>query len=124
MAAAFATWIARHPNDGRYVLNNGYDWSYFEVEDAPFFVRGVRIDAGWPMLALSDGSEERLDPHELSVGARDALYTRVKGGAYPARFMPGAQLALMPLLVEGADGGPELRVGEQHYPIAGASGAP
>ena len=37
MARAFASWVARHPDDGRYILSNGYDWSYFRVEDAPRF---------------------------------------------------------------------------------------
>jgi hypothetical protein len=124
MATAFASWIARHPDDGRYVLNNGYDWSYFEVEDVPFFVRGVRIEQGWPILALSDGSDERLDPKELRVGARDALYTKVKQGAFAARFTPRAQLALSPLLVEGDAGRPELRVGGERYAIEGAGAAP
>jgi len=124
MATAFASWIGRHPDDGRYVLHNGYDWSYFEVEDVAFFVRSVRIEDGWPILALNDGSEERLDPRELRVGARDALYTKVKNGAFAARFMPAAQLALSPLLVEGQGGRPELRVGDQHYAIEGAGAAP
>ena len=46
MARAFASWIDRHPDDGRFILNNGYDWSYFRVEDVPFFVLGVREQAG------------------------------------------------------------------------------
>src|SRR5205809_4885030 len=37
MARAFASWIDLHPDDGRFILNNGYDWSYFRVEDVPFF---------------------------------------------------------------------------------------
>ena len=27
LAEAFHTWIARHPDDGRYILTNGYDWT-------------------------------------------------------------------------------------------------
>src|SRR5512138_1092762 len=38
LAAAMHTWISRHPDDGRYILTNGYDWTYFTVEDAPYTV--------------------------------------------------------------------------------------
>src|SRR5205085_5202357 len=34
-------WIARHPDDGRFILTNGYDWTYFQVDDAPYTVRSV-----------------------------------------------------------------------------------
>src|SRR5688572_29087087 len=68
MEAAFATWIRRHPDDGRYVLSNGYDWSYFEVQGTPFFVRGVAAEPAGLRLTLSDGSEELLDPTTLRVG--------------------------------------------------------
>src|SRR5687768_17693940 len=79
MARAFASWIGRHPDDGRYILNNGYDWSYFEVEQSPIFVESVRFEDGTPVLRLFDGSEEPLNPQELWVGERDALFTRVRG---------------------------------------------
>src|SRR5690606_13637499 len=39
MARSFAAWMDRHPVDGRFILNNGYDWTYLEVEDAPCHVR-------------------------------------------------------------------------------------
>lgn len=110
MMDAFASWIRRHPRDGRYVLCNGYDWTYFRVEDAPYFVRAVGGTPEAPTLVLSDRSEEPLDPRRLSVGAGDALYAEVKGGEYEARFTPSAQLALAPLLVEGARGEPAFRV--------------
>ena len=35
LAAAMHTWVTRHPDDGRYILSNGYDWTYFTVDDAP-----------------------------------------------------------------------------------------
>ncbi len=117
MARAFASWIARHPDDGRYILTNGFDWTYFKVEDVPFFVRSLRIEGDRAMVQLSDGSEEPLDPSTLEVGARDALYLKVKGGSFDARFTPSAQTALGPLLVEGEDGEPELHVGGRSYRI-------
>jgi uncharacterized protein len=117
MQAAFATWIRRHPDDGRYVLCNGYDWSYFSVEDVPYFVRGLGSGATGLELALSDGSRERLDPESLCLGPRDALYCRIKAGSFDARFTPGAQTALLPYLEEGPSGQPELVLAGQRYPI-------
>lgn len=117
MSTAFASWIARHPDDGRYILTNGYDWTYFEVEDVPFFVRAVRADGGRPVLLLNDGSEEPLDPAALSVGERDALYVRVKQGGFEARFTPAAQTALAPWLVEGPGARPELEVAGRRYAV-------
>lgn len=38
------SWIARHPDDGRPILSNGYDWCYFQADDAPLFVDALRID--------------------------------------------------------------------------------
>src|SRR5690606_11396988 len=104
MAKAFASWIARHPDDGRYILTNGYDWTYFTVEDVPFFVESVRIEGDRCELALSDDSREPLDPTTLGVGEGDALYLRVKAGAFEARFMPQTQTALAPLIVEDEQG--------------------
>jgi len=120
MQQAFAGWIRRHPDDGRFILCNGYDWSYFQVDDVPFFVRGLRGDEHGLTLSLSDQSEEALEPVSLRLGARDALYVRVKGGRYDARFMPAAQAALMPFLEELASGDTALRVGDQLFVIRGA----
>jgi uncharacterized protein len=118
MQDAFASWVRRHPEDGRYILCNGYDWSYFQVEDVAFFVRGLRAEKGSLLLSLSDRTEEPLAPETLRVGARDALYCEVKGGAFQARFMPSAQTALLPHVVETATGQPGLRVGARDYLIA------
>ena len=117
MSAAFARWIDIHPDDGRYVLTNGYDWTYFSVDDVPFFVRSVRVEPAQLMLQLNDGSEEALEPRSLKLGARDALYLRVKGGKFAARFTPQAQLQLAPCLEEGPDGSVCLVVGEDRYAI-------
>jgi hypothetical protein len=110
MQRAFASWIRRHPDDGRFILCNGYDWSYFTVEDAPFFVCGVRPSADGISSSLSDQSEEPLVPANLRVGARDALYQRIKGGEFEARFTPSAQTALLPWLEEQEDGQIGLRL--------------
>jgi hypothetical protein len=56
LAAALHSWIARHPGDRRYILTNGYDWTYFTVKDAPFLVRHVENTPSGPVLRLFDGT--------------------------------------------------------------------
>ncbi len=108
LSAALRSWIARHPDDGRYILTNGYDWTYFTVDDAPFFVLSLGPAADQVMLRLSDGTEEPWDPAATRIGADGALYARVKrgvrGGPFEAKFTPHAQASLAPLLVEGEGG--------------------
>jgi hypothetical protein len=102
LAQAMHTWISRHPDDGRYILTNGYDWTYFGVDDAPFFVRAVRIEGDRVTLVLSDGSEEPWDPAKSEVDPSEALYTEVKatarGGPFRAKFTRHAQASLAPIL--------------------------
>ncbi len=111
LAEAFHTWIARHPDDGRYILTNGYDWTYFIVDDVPYFVRSVRDVDGDAILVLSDGSEEPLDPATVRPGARGDLYLQVKrdakGGPFDAKLTRFAQTQLGPFLRE-EDGHPVL----------------
>jgi hypothetical protein len=118
MARAFASWIQRHPDDGRFILSNGYDWTYFRVEDVPFFVEAVKDVAGAPSLVLSDGTEEPLDPTTLRSGPTGALYLRVKNGTFDARFQRFAQLGLAPWLEETPDGGVELVISGLRYNMA------
>jgi hypothetical protein len=104
LAAAFHSWIGRHPDDGRYILSNGYDWTYFTVDDAPYLVRALRIEPRAVFLGLSDGTEETWDPESTRVGVDGALYAVVKreapGGPYEAKFTQHAQSSLAPLLVD------------------------
>jgi hypothetical protein len=118
MQRAFATWIDRHPDDGRFILNNGYDWTYFSVDDVPYFVRALAIDSDGASVVLSDDSREPLDPATLRVDERGAVYISVKRGRFQARFLPEAQASLGPLLVEQEDGALALEVGGRRYPIA------
>lgn len=141
MARSFAAWVDRHPDDGRFILNNGYDWSYLEVEDAPCHVRALRSPAlqsslaalpsaaaeppgstlppaGVPVLALTDGSHEPLDPRHVWLGTDGALRCLVRGGRWVARFSQAAQLALAPYLGETPEGGVALSFGGALYPIA------
>ncbi len=122
---AMHTWIKRHPDDGRYILDNGYDWTYFVVDEAPFFVTHLKLGSGAPTLALSDGTEEELgDP--LTEGADGALFTQVKrqlpGGPFDAKFSRHAQTELSPLLEE-RDGHAVVRVGEREIVVSSRKNA-
>ncbi|MGC4086425.1 MAG: DUF1285 domain-containing protein [Polyangiaceae bacterium] len=116
MKEAFASWIARHPDNGRYILNNGYDWSYFRVDDAPFQVTAVGFSESAVTLELSDGTVEPLNPSALRLGEQGALYAAVKSGAFEARFSRAAQLGLGPYLVEDA-GRVFLQFGGKRLPL-------
>src|SRR5262245_52863039 len=102
LAAALHTWISRHPDDGRYILTNGYDWTYFIVDEVPFFVRSVYEKEGEAVLVLSDGTEEPLDPASVHVGGRGDIHLSVKadalGGPYDAKLTRFAQTQLGPFL--------------------------
>jgi uncharacterized protein len=110
LASAFHAWIGRHPDDGRFILSNGYDWTYFTVEDAPYFVLSLRIEPREGVaLRLSDGTSEPWHPESTRVGPDGALYATVRaaarGGPFEAKFTQHAQSSLAPLLVvaEGPD---------------------
>jgi len=74
-------------------------------------VEGVEgVDAGGGVtLRLFDGTEEALDPEGLSVGEGGAVYARVKGGLFEARFSRHAQTQLADILVDADP--PRVRVG-------------
>ena len=127
LARAMHGWIARHPDDGRYILTNGYDWTYFTVEGTPFFVRGVHADdAGDPVLELSDGTFEPLAAESVEAARLDesgglvvAVKRSASGGPFDARFDRHAQASLGPWLEPADDGagvalairGSKLRIG-------------
>src|SRR5688572_19225885 len=67
LAKAMASWISRHPDNGRWVLENGYDWCYVTIEDVPFWVQSAHFEGSQIVGTLSDGSEERIDPRTLTV---------------------------------------------------------
>ncbi|HEY1957127.1 MAG TPA: hypothetical protein VGH28_16015 [Polyangiaceae bacterium] len=103
LEAAMHTWIARHPDDGRFILTNGYDWTYFTVEDTPFFVRGVRVEPDRVVLRLSDGTEEPWNARDTKFAPNfegPRVTTHVKDGAFEARFDRHALLALGEVLEE------------------------
>jgi uncharacterized protein len=126
LAAALHSWIARHPDDGRYILTNGYDWTYFTVDDAPYSVAAVRVEPARVSLVLSDRSEEDWDPAATRTGDDGALYATVKrgapGGPFEAKFTPFAQAALGPVLVACEDGGVAATIGSRLVPIGATAG--
>jgi uncharacterized protein len=103
MQRAFLSWIDRHPDDGRFILNNGYDWTYFEVEDVPFRVTAVRRTEQGLELRLDDDTEELLSGPAWT-GPSGAIYLVVKGGRFEARLERDAQAGLSDALVETPDG--------------------
>jgi hypothetical protein len=119
LAAGLHAWISRHPDDGRYILSNGYDWSYFTVDDAPYTVRTVRMEPERIVLGLSDGTEEAWDPAATRVGGDGALYAVVKGsaprGPFEAKFSRHAQTSLAPVLEDGPE--PSVRIGTRIHSI-------
>lgn len=119
MRKAFASWLGRHPDDGRYILTNGYDWTYLTVEGALRFVQSVHDREGQPVLELLDGKELPLEPQALSCDAEGRLWVAL-GEGEQACFAKAAQLELSPWLVE-RDGAVGLQIGAQYWPIAGGS---
>jgi hypothetical protein len=102
---AFERWLDR-AEDGRYCLRNEINWAYVSLEGAPLFVRTVALNAeGVPLLWLSDGECEPLNPSSLREGEADgALYCDVRDGTWVARFERHAQVHLAPLLGEDDEG--------------------
>lgn len=122
MAMAFASWIRRHPDDGRFILMNGYDWTYFTVKSTPYFVRHVDIveegDGKRRAVALlSDGTEEPLEPSGIRVDRDGVLYATVKHGEYEARLLPQAQSAMVDLVEEDESGAPCVVIGGASHRI-------
>ncbi len=105
--------------DGRYLVQIGRESGYVRLEDAPYGVRGVTVERGWPALHLSDRSVEPLDPATLTLDREGVLHCLVKGGEHRARYTRSAQIDLGLLLEEdpGAAGGFVLRLGERTFRV-------
>jgi hypothetical protein len=121
MRKAFASWLSRHPDDGRPILNNGYDWTYLTVEGAERFVASVLDGAGRPELVLLDGRELPLQPDALTCDADGKLWVLLPEGE-KACFTPAAQLELSPWLAE-RDGAVGVEIQGDFSVIAGADTA-
>jgi hypothetical protein len=116
MARGFSSWVARHPDDGRFIVTNGYDWCYITVEATAYFVTALAVSGDHVTVELSDGSTEPLEPATLSIDEDDVLRAKVKDGSFDARFNRAAQLQVAPLL---DDQEPlALLIGGRRFPIA------
>lgn len=124
LAGGLHRWIGRHPDDRRFILSNGYDWTYFTVEDAPYFVRSLRVEPERVLLLLSDATEEPFDPTAVRLGPDQALYTLVKrsspGGPFEAKLTPHAQTLLEPMLVACEEGRIGIRIGSRVVVVGSA----
>lgn len=118
LQAALHQWITRHPENGRFILSNGYDWTYLAVEDVPFFVKAVAFHDE-PSLVLSDETREPFPQHGYRVGRGGALYCPVKSGTCEARFTPSAQNGLGELL-EADEAGLFLTIGAERIRLPDA----
>src|SRR6188508_409819 len=115
---ALFRWLDRlPPPDGRYVLRlDERRFAFLEdVADTPLVARAARIDPdGNVRLALSDGSEEPLDPATLTVDDAGVLRAWVRGGRLEARLASSAAAVLGDHITE--DGGrPLLRLAGRSY---------
>ena len=82
-------------SDGRCLVRIGRESAYVAVAFAPYAVRGISSgeEGLAPLLHLSDGTSERLDPATLRLGADGVLRCAVKG-SHEARFTRPAQVSL------------------------------
>ena len=100
LRTALFRWLDRNP-DGRYVFRlDAQRFANVEVEDTPLVARAARWEGDAVMVALSDGSEERLDPGTLTVDEHGVLRCAVRGGRLEARLSTSAAA----LLAERIDG--------------------
>jgi hypothetical protein len=89
------------------------------VDDAPFVVTRIEPrERADPIVYLSDGTSERLDPAGLWLGSRGTPYCWVKAGRFRARLSLAAWFQLAPLLTEGdAPGEVTLALGLRRIPL-------
>ena len=93
-------------DDGRFEVRVGRERAYVQVDETPWVVRGLAAAAtpdGAPVLLLTDGTQEPLDPATLRVGDDGVVRCAAKGGQQ-ARFARAAQAALAPWLDEDPPG--------------------
>ena len=108
--------------DGRVVLRlDARRFAYVDVDDTPLVVRAARLEgadeAERVLLALSDGTEEALDPGTLTIDDAGVLRARVRGGKLEARLGTAAVAALAERLSEESPGRWVLALGGRH-PLA------
>ena len=114
---ALFRWLDRL-DDGRTVLRlDAQRFAYVDVDDTPLVARGARVADEGILLALSDGSEEALDPATLTIDAAGVLRCRVRHGRLEARLANSAATVLAER-IEGDPAHPVLRLGDRRTQIA------
>lgn len=121
LRAAFDRGVRFLPAEGVFVVQLGRYRGQIEIEEAGFFVRSFDPASG--LIALSDRSEEALDPASLHVSPRDgALLCLVKRDLLTAgllaRFGHAAQAQLLDAVDEG-EAGPRLRMAGRSFALPG-----
>jgi hypothetical protein len=107
--------VSRTPG-GTWVLEIGRFTYPIEVDDTGFFVE--RIEFGEPpILELSDGTSEPLDPTSLEYAGDGRLYTTVKDGAFRARLKKPAYYALAERMTD-TDEGWDLELNGERFAVA------
>lgn len=109
-----------HRENARYVVHlklpQGTQKVAVEIEDVPYFITDVTPDPAGAMVALNDGTTERLDPAAVRMSPRGATYMRVKGGEAEARFLRQAELRLAAFVAE-YDGKVGIRLHGRFHPV-------
>lgn len=104
-------------DQGRYIMELKDQRCWVEVEDVPLVVQRVAGDPGDnPLLSLTDGTREPLDPDLVWSGPDNVLYTKVRQGSIPARFNRPAYYQVAEWVRETGDGF-ALDVRGRLYPI-------
>ncbi|MBM4328899.1 MAG: DUF1285 domain-containing protein [Deltaproteobacteria bacterium] len=106
-------------SDGEYRVRIEKEICRVHVEDAPFVVVGISLDPGGELIIhLNDGSEEPLDPNKIWIGRDNVPYSKVKKGAFHARFSRPAYYRLAERIVEDKSGRSySLELKGRRYPI-------
>ena len=106
LARGMMSWLTRHPGDGRWVLENGWDWCYLAVDDVPWVAGSARVVGDDLVVSLADGSEEPIAALVVDADGvlRGAVKAAARGGPHPCKLSRTAQLSLIDHLVEGPDG--------------------
>ena len=118
---ALFRWLDAEP-DGRVVLRlDARRFAYVDVDDTPLVAGAARQvtdgDGERILLALTDGSEEPLDPATLTVDDAGVLRARVRAGKLEARLGTSAAAALADRLSEEAPGRWVLALAGRRHPI-------
>jgi len=109
--------------DGLFIVHLNNQKCFLEVEDTPLVIQRVDLqpegsgDGDQIRLVLNDESEENLDPETLKISPENILYTTVKKGQFPARFLRPAYYQIAGYMAEDENGGFVLLLNQKKYPV-------